>query len=284
MAAAELRDRRVIRRPHPRDHLERHVLPTRTLDPPRGPVPTRIRVEQKRHHHLRVVRRPARATQSVALIEPIQIHLLNGTQHRPHQMILRQPLHQRGRHQQQLTTVNRYEISSHPGSVLNRSDSTDNPTASRPSASPASGSASRSPGMASKRRRRESRRLDRLGNLCCSGTKPSVSATRMAGDQVAVGLHPQQASGDHARSCERTTISDGGSLGQGDYSFGAGALVSRALTQGCMRVVRCASDRAVRRRRLLWRHFDVIRSRSWRARAGSDRRPRAAARSCSARR
>jgi len=45
-------------------------------------------------------------------------------------MILRQPLHQRGRHQQQLTTVNRHEISSHPGSVLNRSDSTDNPTAS----------------------------------------------------------------------------------------------------------------------------------------------------------
>ena len=44
--AAELRDRRVIRRPHPGDHLERDVLPTRPLDPTRRPVPARIRVQK----------------------------------------------------------------------------------------------------------------------------------------------------------------------------------------------------------------------------------------------
>jgi len=46
------------------------------------------------------------------------------------QMILRQPLHQRRRHQQQLAALTPNEISSHPGSVLNPADSTDIPTAS----------------------------------------------------------------------------------------------------------------------------------------------------------
>jgi hypothetical protein len=45
-------------------------------------------------------------------------------------MILRQPLHQRRRHQQQLTALTRNEISSHPGSALNPADGTDIPTAS----------------------------------------------------------------------------------------------------------------------------------------------------------
>ena len=40
----------------------------------------------------------------------VQIHLLSRTQHRPHQMILRQPLHQRRRHRQQLTTITTNEI------------------------------------------------------------------------------------------------------------------------------------------------------------------------------
>jgi hypothetical protein len=39
MTAAELRDRRMIRAAHHRDHLERHVLPTRPLDLARGPDP-----------------------------------------------------------------------------------------------------------------------------------------------------------------------------------------------------------------------------------------------------
>jgi hypothetical protein len=50
-------------------------------------------------------------------------------------MILRQPLRQRRRHQQQLLTVNRDEISCHPGSVLKPADDPDIPTASRQSGS-----------------------------------------------------------------------------------------------------------------------------------------------------
>ena len=53
------------------------------------------------------------------------------------QMILRQPLHQRRRHQQQLTTITPAKFSSHPGSVLNTPDSTDIPTASRQRRRPA---------------------------------------------------------------------------------------------------------------------------------------------------
>ena len=50
VAPAELRDRRVIRHLHRRDHLVRNVLPARPLDPPRGPVPTRVPVQKQRHH------------------------------------------------------------------------------------------------------------------------------------------------------------------------------------------------------------------------------------------
>ena len=67
VATAELRDRRVIGRAHRADHLVGHVLPARPLDPPRGPVPARIRVQKQCHQHRRVIRRPARATQPIRL-------------------------------------------------------------------------------------------------------------------------------------------------------------------------------------------------------------------------
>ena len=130
--AAELRDRRVIRRAHPGDHLERHVLPTRPLDPPRGPVPARIRVHQEAPPSTAgSYGGTTRPPQPIRLRETVKVHLLDRPQDRPHQVILRQPLHQRRRHQQQLTAITTNEISSHTGSVLNPPDSTDIPTASR---------------------------------------------------------------------------------------------------------------------------------------------------------
>ena len=51
MTPTKLRDRRMIRHPHRRDHLVRDVLLARPLDRPRGAVPTRVRVQQERHHH-----------------------------------------------------------------------------------------------------------------------------------------------------------------------------------------------------------------------------------------
>jgi len=44
VATTELRDRGVIRTAHPGDHLERHILVARPLDPPRGPDPARVGV------------------------------------------------------------------------------------------------------------------------------------------------------------------------------------------------------------------------------------------------
>ena len=54
---AELRDRRMIRHQFARSPCTQRP-PTLTLDPPRGPVTHRVRVQQQRHHHRRVIRRP----------------------------------------------------------------------------------------------------------------------------------------------------------------------------------------------------------------------------------
>ena len=103
--AAELRDRRVIRHPHRRDQLVDHILPARPLDPPRGPVPARIRVQKQRHHHRRLIRRATLTILPIRAIERAQIHLLNRPQDRPHQVILRHPLHNDRRHQQRLPPI-----------------------------------------------------------------------------------------------------------------------------------------------------------------------------------
>jgi hypothetical protein len=79
VAAAELRDPRVIRRAHRADHLVGHVLPTRPLDPARRPVPARVRVHQQGDHHRRVIRSTAGRTKPIRLREARQIHLI----HRP---------------------------------------------------------------------------------------------------------------------------------------------------------------------------------------------------------
>ena len=67
--AAELRDRRVIRHPHARDHLVRHILKARPLDPTRRPIPARIRVQKQSHQHRRVIRSTTRPTQPIPLPE-----------------------------------------------------------------------------------------------------------------------------------------------------------------------------------------------------------------------
>ena len=59
VALDEPRDRRVIGPLLRRQHPERDVLLARPLDQPRRPHPARVRIEQQRHHHRRVIRRPA---------------------------------------------------------------------------------------------------------------------------------------------------------------------------------------------------------------------------------
>jgi hypothetical protein len=52
--------------------------------------------------HPRVIRRPALPISAIGPIEPFEIYLLNRTQHRPHKVLLRQPIRQRRRQQEHL--------------------------------------------------------------------------------------------------------------------------------------------------------------------------------------
>jgi hypothetical protein len=59
VALTEPRDRGVVRDLMRGDDADRDVFLARALDGPRRPHPARVRVEQGRHHHPRLERRPA---------------------------------------------------------------------------------------------------------------------------------------------------------------------------------------------------------------------------------
>jgi hypothetical protein len=59
MTLAKPRDRGVIGHLVGGDHPKRDVLNARPLDAPRRALPTRIRVQQQRDHHRRIVGRSA---------------------------------------------------------------------------------------------------------------------------------------------------------------------------------------------------------------------------------
>jgi hypothetical protein len=114
----------MIRREIGRQHPIRNVLTTLTLDPTRRPIPARVRVEQQRDHHRRLIRRPSLPVVSIRAIKRAQIHLLHRAQNRPRQMILRQPIPQRRRQQQHLISIRNDEVLTHHTMVLNAPDDT----------------------------------------------------------------------------------------------------------------------------------------------------------------
>jgi hypothetical protein len=118
------RDRRVIRHLVSGNHPVGNVLTAMTLDPPRGTLLRRIRIQNQRHHHRRVIRRPAMPVRSIGRIERRQIQPLDTLDHEPRQMILRQPIPQRRRHQKRLLTIKTNEILRHPRIQLNEPDRT----------------------------------------------------------------------------------------------------------------------------------------------------------------
>ena len=113
--AAELRDRRMIRDRHRGDQLVGDVLPARPLDPPRRPVPARVRVDQQRDHHRRFVGSAPLTIRAIRPIERAEIHLIDRPQDRPHHMIIRHPIRQIRRQQQRLPPVTSNEVLSHAG-------------------------------------------------------------------------------------------------------------------------------------------------------------------------
>jgi hypothetical protein len=118
MALEEPGDRRVIGPLPRRDHPKRDILHARPLDHPRRPRPARIGAEQQRHHHRRVISRPRPPIKPGGRVEGVQVHLADGVDHEPRQVILRQPLPNVRRHQKRLLTVAGHEVPSHHQIVL----------------------------------------------------------------------------------------------------------------------------------------------------------------------
>jgi hypothetical protein len=102
------------------------------------PVYPGASVQQERDHHRRVIRRPATTIAAVVGAERAQVQLLDRAQDAPHEVILRDPIQQRRRHQELLVAAAGNEVPRHPGIQLIAPDGTLFPTATPRSSSAAS--------------------------------------------------------------------------------------------------------------------------------------------------
>jgi hypothetical protein len=140
VADQETRDRRVVGDPVGADHPVGDVLAAVALDRARGALPGRIGVEQQRDHHRRLISGATMAIGAVIGVELVQNHLRHRIDHEPREVILRQPLAQRRRHQKDLLTITSDEVLSHDGIVFAGPDGRGVcATASVPSARPSKG-------------------------------------------------------------------------------------------------------------------------------------------------
>jgi len=124
VALDEPRDRCVIGPLLRRQDTERHVLFARPLDLPRRACPARVRVQQQRDHHRRVIRRPAAPVPPIDGIERVEVELAHGVDDEPRQVALRQPLPHIRRHQKRLLAITRDKALAHHRIVLNPPDDT----------------------------------------------------------------------------------------------------------------------------------------------------------------
>jgi hypothetical protein len=122
----------VIGRLVDRDHAKRDVVMTAALDRARRPHPDRVGIDEQPDHHHGIVRRSAMAIVAVTRTERPEIQLANRVEHKPCEVILRQPLTQARRQQQLLLTITRDEVLRHPEIVLNPPDAI--PVSATPSA------------------------------------------------------------------------------------------------------------------------------------------------------
>ena len=113
MALQEPRQGRVIRPLLRRQHPKRDVFLTGALDHARGPDPARIGVKQQRDHHRRVIRRPAAPIDPVGGIESVEVHLRDGVDDEPREVLLGQPRADVRRHQERLLAITRDKALSH---------------------------------------------------------------------------------------------------------------------------------------------------------------------------
>lgn len=113
MRGSETSDRGVIGKLVRRDHTKRDVFTATTFDHPTRPLTNAIRVHEQRHHHRRLIRRATATIRPIRGHERRHVELPDDIQHKPGQMIRREPFRQRRRHQQQLIAIARHEVVSH---------------------------------------------------------------------------------------------------------------------------------------------------------------------------
>jgi hypothetical protein len=77
------------------------------------PVYPGASIHQQRDHHRRIVRRAPVTIRAIRVVERVQIQLLDRRQNEPRKVILRQPVTQAQRHQQDLLTLARQEVLGH---------------------------------------------------------------------------------------------------------------------------------------------------------------------------
>src|SRR5271170_3458484 len=70
-------------------------------------------------HHRRVIRCATPAVLAISRVEGCEVDVLDRVDHEPREVVLRQPLAQRGRHQKQLLTITFDEVLSHAENCLN---------------------------------------------------------------------------------------------------------------------------------------------------------------------
>ena len=124
VAADEPRHSHMIGNQVPSDHAKSNMLPAMTLDRARGTHPGREREQDHRHHQRRLIRRPAVTVSPIGGIERRQIHLLDGIDHEPRQMIRPEPIPHVRRQQKPLLTTTLNEVLRHAEIVLDSADGT----------------------------------------------------------------------------------------------------------------------------------------------------------------
>ena len=105
MPGHEPGDGRVVGVQPAADHPRAHIVPAGHLDRPRRPDPLAVAVHHQRHHHPRVIRRPALPVGPVPRHEPGQVQPRHQLPQLPGQVPRRQPLPRIRRHQEELVTA-----------------------------------------------------------------------------------------------------------------------------------------------------------------------------------
>ena len=95
------------------DYPVAHVAHAPLLDHPAGPLALAVPIQQQRHHHLRVERRPAVPIGTVAAAELTEIQGGHRVQDHEHQIVFGQPLPHVHRQQQRLITLREKKVLRH---------------------------------------------------------------------------------------------------------------------------------------------------------------------------